>query len=352
VKFLEIANNIIYKFKQNSFSKIPLPIKNVLAVSNTGFGDTILSIPAIKTLKKNFDIKLTLLTKKQFLPLFKDFDYADDFLFYKNGLINQLKLIKEINKRNIDTIFLFHSNGPEDMFFSMLSNAKQILKFTNNQNYPFKQVLLNKPTLPNSHITNQRLELVKIFNPKIIDTRIEVSKHLYFEKKEKNIVGVQLGTQDYYKVWPIENYIEIIKFLLKNNFKVMLFGANKIDREMVSRVLKEINSENILNVCCKTDIEKLSYYLRNIEFLITPDTGTMHLAIALKTPTISLFSPTNSKIWGPNQDKKIHHIIQKNGFIDKSKPKKKWTNKSMKLITSDDVIIEIKKLKVLNENNF
>ena len=341
MKFLELVNNLIYTYKQNSFSKKPLPMKNVLAVSNTGFGDTILSIPAIKTLKKNFNIHLTLMIKKQFLPLFENFKYVDDFIFYKNGIINQFKIIKKIKNKNIDTIFLFHSNGPEDMFFSMLSNAKQILKFTNNTNYPFKKILLNKPIISDNHITLQRLELVKIFNPKIIDTKLEVSKNLYFEKKEKNIVGIQLGTQDYYKVWPAENYIEIIKYLLHKNFKIFLFGANKIDKKMSQTVLRNIDSKNIINLCCKTNIKELAYYLRNIEFLITPDTGTMHLAIALNIPTISLFAPTDSKIWGPNQDLNIHTIIQKTSHINKNKPKKQWENKDMKQISPKEVIEKI-----------
>jgi ADP-heptose:LPS heptosyltransferase len=345
VKFIEIINKFSYPLLKNKFSKTVLPMKNVLAVSNTGFGDTILSIPSIKTLKKNFDINLTLMTKQQFLPLFKNFKYIDDFLFYKSGFLYQLKLIKEIRKRNIDTIFLFHSNGPEDVFFSLYSGAKQVLKFTNNKKYPYQGFLLNHPIEPKNHIINQRLELVKIFNPKELDTILEVSSDLYFEKKETNIIGIQLGTQDYYKVWPAENYIKIINFLLEKKFKVMLFGANKIDKEMSKKILHSIKSEKIINMCCKTTIKDLAYYLRNIEFLITPDTGTMHLAVALKTPTISLFSPTDSKIWGPNQDKKIHHIIQKKGFVDTNKPKKQWTNESMKLITAKDVIEEIKKLK-------
>jgi len=343
VKFLELMNNMIYKYKKNSFSKKPLSMKNVLAVSNTGFGDTILSIPAIKTLKKNFNINLTLMIRKQFLPLFENVKYVDNFIFYKNGIINQLKIIKQIKNKNIDTIFLFHSNGPEDMFFSVLSQAKQILKFTNNTNYPFKDILLNKPIMSDKHIILQRLELVKIFNPTVIDTKLEVSKNLYFEKTEKNIVGIQLGTQDYYKVWPIENYIKIIEFLLDKNFKIFLLGANKIDKEMSQKVLKNINSKNVINLCCKTNIQELAYYLRNIEFLITPDTGTMHLAIALKVPTISLFAPTNSKIWGTNQDLDIHTVIQKASHINKNKPKKQWDNKDMKQISPEEVINEIKK---------
>ena len=99
-------------------------------------------------------------------------------------------------------------------------------------------------------------------------------------------------------------------------------------------------------MCGKCKIEELPYLINNLKMLITNDTGTMHLAIALKTPTISLFSATTAKGIGAYQDLKIHKTIQKDGSFIQKLPKKQRDNSAMKLISVEEVY---EKYKELNE---
>ena len=111
---------------------------NVLVVSNTGLGDTILSTPAIISLRNSFpDISITFMVNKKMFPLFDGFEFVDSFVFYSSGSLSQLRIINNLRKSKIDTIFLFHSNGPEDIVFSVFSGAKNILKMTDNPNHEY-----------------------------------------------------------------------------------------------------------------------------------------------------------------------------------------------------------------------
>ena len=54
---------------------------NVLVVSNTGLGDTILSTPAIISLRNSFpDINITFMVNKKMFPLFDGFEFVDSFV--------------------------------------------------------------------------------------------------------------------------------------------------------------------------------------------------------------------------------------------------------------------------------
>ena len=44
--------------------------------------------------------------------------------------------------------------------------------------------------------------------------------------------------------------------------------------------------------------------IEKMNIFITNDTGPMHIAFALKTPTVALFSPTDPGICGPYRDEK------------------------------------------------
>jgi ADP-heptose:LPS heptosyltransferase len=65
--------------------------------------------------------------------------------------------------------------------------------------------------------------------------------------------------------------------------------------------------------------------------------GTLHLAGALKVPTLSLFSATDSQRIGPYQDPGLHRVIQKEGGFVQRLPKEKRTDEAMRLISVDEV---------------
>ena len=343
MKIIKYINKILPLFERK---KNVQKFKNVLVVSNTGLGDTILGTPAIKTLRKSFpELNITFLINKKMYPLFKGFSHVDDFLLYSTGILNQIKLIIELRKKKIDTIFLFHSNGPEDIFFSILSGANNILKMTDNINHEYKNVFLNEIKKTNNHVIESKIDLVRIFKPKIIDIEMEMPNHYMKNKnnkinKENNIfyIGLQMGAQDSHKMWPIDKFIKLSNILIKKNIKLVIFGATDLEIKLTNQLIEKTDKSKIINICAKSSIQDLPYWINNLDLLITNDTGTMHLSIALNIPTISLFGPTDSKKYGPYQNLEIHDVIQKDGFFVNNVVKKKRTNEGMDLIEVDEVV--------------
>ncbi len=75
-----------------------------------------------------------------------------------------------------------------------------------------------------------------------------------------------------------------------------------------------------------------------MDVLVTNDTGTMHIAIALGIHTVELFSGSESKDTGAYQDLDRHTIIQKDGsYIRDGGAKKHRSDDAMKLIGTDEV---------------
>jgi ADP-heptose:LPS heptosyltransferase len=326
-------------------------MENILVVSNTGLGDTILSTPAIKTLRCSFpNTHITLLVHYKLFPLFDTFEYVDNVLHYKNNILNLVKNILIFRKQKIDTIFLMHSNGPQDIFLSLMSNAKNILKMTHNQNHEFKNIFLNKPVTKIQHDSESRIDLVRIFNPQIIDYTMEVPKkfyqhHKYFSNKGLYI-GLQIGAADEYKMWDIQNFIKLsTKLHTLNNVIIVILGASKLEKSLANKLMSNIHIKNrAINLCGNIKIQELPNIIDSLDLLITNDTGTLHLAIAMRTPTISLFGPTNEKIFGPNQDLELHTVIKKHEYVDSSSfNKKQWRN-GMNNISVNEVFLESSKI--------
>ena len=65
------------------------------------------------------------------------------------------------------------------------------------------------------------------------------------------------------------------------------------------------------------------------------------MAIALEIKTVSLFGPTDSKIFGPYQDFNLHKLIQVDGSFVNNLPKKQRGQEGMELIDADQVLTEV-----------
>lgn len=351
MKFLFKINKLLPYFKKKSNLQC---LEKILVVSNTGLGDTILSTPAIITLKKSFpDTHITFMVHKKMFPLFKDFEYVEDFEIYKSGFLNQISIILKLRKREIDTIFLFHSNGPEDIFFSILSGASNIFKMTDNLDHEFKECFSNMPNLKHQHDIEKKLDLVRVFNPKVIYKRLHIPNNFNdsnrFFKKEKDFIhiGFQLGAQDNYKIWPIKNFIKLASKLCKEHkkFKFVLLGATKNEIRLAEEFCDGLNNpESVVNICGKSKIDELPPIVNEIDLLVTNDTGTMHLAIALGIKTISLFGPTNLNEFGPYQDYNMHRVVNTGNprFVQDRQLDFKSLN-LMEKISIDQVYSEIKR---------
>ena len=177
MKFLAKINTFLIHIKKQSNTNI---FQNILVVSNTGLGDTILSTPSIISLRKSFpDLKITFMVKKSHSPLFEKFEFVDDLILYSSGFLNQIKIIFNLKRKKIDTIFLFHSNGPEDVFFSILCGAKNIFKMTDNHNHDFKKIFLNKANNLCQHDIEKKLDLIRFYSPTYTSTEMKISRHFY-----------------------------------------------------------------------------------------------------------------------------------------------------------------------------
>ena len=322
-------------------------INKIIVLSNTALGDTILSTPVIKTLKKSFpNIYIVFMVNKKIYPLFKDYEYADEVVTYNKNFWGIIKHIFYIRKNEFDSIFLAHSNGPQDLFIALASNIPNIHKainYPNKVSFEFLKLIKNNINSKKyQHIIEHRLDTVRYLNPSIIDSTIDIPKKFYKKMKkndDKFTIGLQLGAADVYKIWPIENFIKLTNELIKFNNKIIIVILGiKSEQGLAYQLLQSaIDKKRVINYCGKTSIAELPTLINSLDLLVTNDTGTLHLSIALKKSSISLFSPTDSKIFGPYQDFNKHIVIQKNGNFINSKPKKNRNQDAMKLITVEEV---------------
>jgi lipopolysaccharide heptosyltransferase II len=149
------------------------------------------------------------------------------------------------------------------------------------------------------------------------------------------------------KQWPLDNFAGLITALGKKKASIVVTGSPQ-DQEPVKEIMRQVGgSPPVLNLVGKTSLRELAGIFALSDLVLTPDTGPMHLAAAVKAPLIALFGPTAPWRTGPYGN---HHSVLRKGLPCSPCFKKKCdTLECMNSITVDEVLAAVEKK--LNQNS-
>jgi heptosyltransferase I len=100
--------------------------------------------------------------------------------------------------------------------------------------------------------------------------------------------------------WPQDNYVELIERLAKEG-PVLVTGTNA-DHKYLQTVSKVKDVQNVRWLVGELKVSELLDLLAQAKSVIAPSTGVLHLAAALGTPAIGIYSPRkveHPRRWGP-----------------------------------------------------
>jgi ADP-heptose:LPS heptosyltransferase len=115
------------------------------------------------------------------------------------------------------------------------------------------------------------------------------------------------GSRAGWKRWPTENWIAVVKDLVKSDLLVGFTGTEG-DARWVDEILAraDFHKDRVMSLCGKLSLVQLAAALTRCRLFITVDTGVLHLASALDVPTIALMGPTRSARWGARSSRAIN----------------------------------------------
>ncbi len=297
-------------------------IKKILIIRLSALGDTIHTIPLAFNLRKLCpDAQLDWIVE----------DKAQKFVAH-NPLLNNvyilnkkkyncfkfsaefIKIIKKIRQEHydiaIDTQQLFKSG-----IILGLSGAKRRITPDNGREFSFlfanEIINTNKKLFDiNYHVVNRNLEAAKYLGCNNIahefiipDFSNEYSQNIKnimnsLDKSKKNIVLAPATTWKN-KHWNVQGWANIIKEF-QQDCHIILTASEK-EKFLTDKILSYTkNPANIINLAGKTSLADLVYIYKNANLVVSPDSGSAHIAWACGNPKVlTLFFATSAKRTAP-----------------------------------------------------
>ncbi|MBU0568709.1 glycosyltransferase family 9 protein, partial [bacterium] len=350
------------------------PINKILLIQLSSIGDVIYVTPVIPGLKEKFPkANLTFLVEETAKDIVTDNPGIDEVLLFPERRLlkeiqegNYQKVIREIGlfakklrESQFDLAINLHTS-PRSAGFTYLSGAKNIsgltldesgLPFTCGSPWMFYKYFvgcnpvmagLNPLNLVELSIkmaeVNPGVRETKVFIPPATEEKISQILSSFGVKEDDLLVGLNPGSNFACRRW-IEEEFACLADLLDREYraKIIIFGGPG-DVELAKRIAQPMQARPI-NLAGKTNLKELAALISRCDHLITGDTGPMHLAGAVKTPTIVVAGPTRDGPYGCEN----HLLLQANLPCVGCGPTSKCEKKDcMKAIKAGDVLAALR----------
>mgnify|MGYP002751570392 FL=1 len=323
MRLFESAARLILRFKSvRKTQLVTQPVQTVCFFSNTALGDTIFNTPVFRVFRQNFPhVRTVALLNPSTAPLFKTDPNVDEILLYDGKKGGFLRALSQLKKIKPDIVFILHSNEPQATPLAVLSGVKYVFKLP-NAGSKFSPFHSNEPEPygDERYVVLNRLEQLKFVGIKSRDTRLNlylrdedfarVDEMLKKDGKRK-FIGFQMGASTVSRQWFFQRWRELAGIILERTDAVIVLTGSPAERAMTAQLDEELRSSRVIDAAGKFSLREAAALIARLDVLVTPDTGPLHVAAALKTPTIGLFavaSPVNSN---PDFDENIHKFIKK-----------------------------------------
>ena len=303
-------------------------MNRILIINPFGIGDVLFSTPLITSLRKNFPSSfIAFICNKRTRDLLETNPELNEvFVFekdeYKNlwkrsrrqCIIRFLSFLNLIRKKRFNLVVDL-SSGHQYGFFLKLVGVKQRIGFNYKGRGRFQTKRLEFAGFDNKPIADYYLDLLKLLGLEVRSE--ETSLYLrpaderfaedFFNasglKRENRIIGIAPGggvsfgkEKIRFKRWDAQKFALLIDEISSNlkSKVVILWGPG--ERGLTDKILAISKSRPLISP--PSTIRQMAAIMKRCNIIVANDAGPLHVAASQRVRTVSIFGPSDEKVYG------------------------------------------------------
>ncbi|MDZ7330974.1 MAG: glycosyltransferase family 9 protein [candidate division KSB1 bacterium] len=312
-----------------------IEIKRVLViiVGKYGIGDVVLCTPALRLLSEHFGAKsISVLIDQKNTHVLDNCPLFEHLFIFNNRsklrkLFSMIKLAKQLRQCHFDIAIDFYSyQGINSALLAVLSGARhRIGRDTDHRGFFFTKKL--PPAPPQQHQIDRVSELLY---PIGLDKVTSQPEFFIFQKDQKRVerllndlgiennkpfIIIHPGTGNYIsqaRQWPLQRFAQLADRIIERYAIDLLFTGSGAEIGMVE-IIQSAMKHQAYSVAGKCSLQELAALIQRAQLFISGNTGPMHIAVAVGTSTVSIFThidpDDHPERWKPRGTN--HIVIQK-----------------------------------------
>lgn len=330
--------------------------KNILLTRLSAIGDCVLTIPLAVAAKRLWpQCKLTWIVDCAAEQLLVDHPAVDEVLRIERKWLQRpsrwSSLRGELRSRAFDLV-LDPQGLSKSSLLGWISGARRRVGFDYSQAREIAPLIATHRIARTSrHMVDAYLQLLSPWSPHA-DGLGEFAMPIYqkaaasVEKmlrdlelstgsdSGRNWIAINPGAGWTTKQWPVERFAQLAKQLVQKHHRPALVFWSGKDELLMAQVIAE-ESGGAARLAPATNLCELLEMLRRCSLLVCGDTGPLHIASSIGTPSVSLHGPTWADECGPYGNRAV--AIQSPAPHLSGKPQRHGANLAMQAIELDEV---------------
>lgn len=282
-------------------------VKKILLIRFSSIGDVLLTTPVLRAIATQLHkTELHVITKKAFVPLLENNPHISRLHSF---VIEIDECIDTLQAQQFDLIIDLHNNLRSRRLTTALGVKVQRFNKLNFQKWLAVYFKL-KSVLPDVHVVDRYLETVNQLgiqgDGKGLDMFLESTELVnVIPEPESPFIALVVGGSYYTKQIP---YSQLVKIIEHAKLPVVLMGGAE-DTVIASKLCNVF--PHITDAVGKLSLQQSAGLISKAAWVITSDTGLMHIASAFNRKIISVWGNTIPEFgMGPYRPHEKNRIIQ------------------------------------------
>ncbi len=290
---------------------LKIPAKKICVIRLSALGDTVHTLGLINGLRTGYpDAHITWILQPLPYDMVKNNKTVDRYVIFdrKKGIHAWLKLAKDLKGETFDLVLMLQVSMKASLI-SMFVKGGVKLGFDYNRSREMHWLFTNRKIDSHEpqHVQAQFFEFLDYLGiedyPQEWDfgfTEEElVWRDSFFNNMGRPAAAFVIASSNPKKDWPPGAYARVMDEVDKklNLQPLILGGPSSQERVMAEEVQKLCKSDPVLAL--ERPIRHTLLQLSGSKIVVSPDTGPLHMAVAMNVPTVSLYGYSNPRRCGP-----------------------------------------------------
>lgn len=269
-----------------------MQLKKILIIRFSSIGDIVLTTPIIRCAKQQLiGVEIHFVTKNIFKDTLINNPYLDKLVTFNQDIT---EVFTELKTENYDIVIDLHKN----------LRSLRLKQYLNTKSFSFNKINLQKFLAVNFKLKNSlsKQHIVERYFETIVNIGVKPDNKgldyflseadnvncadLFFNTLSTQFIALVVGGSYYTKQIPLNKLIEICK---NASLPIVILGS-KDDKQIADELQNFF--PNTINTCGSFSINQSASIISQAEWVITSDTGLMHIASAFNKKIISVWGNT------------------------------------------------------------
>lgn len=291
------------------FEKMPAPDR-ILLIRLEQVGDVLMTTPALRALRKRYPhAQIDILVRDFTAPVFAGNKNVSKVLVWNapwmvrfgksQGWQNANAMLRSLRAQNYDIAVDMHGD-PRNILL-----ARKVAKYAVGFGARGFGFLLNRRVAYTGHTIDRNLALARALGAASAGREMEMPAGSAAKLLPAGRwVCIAPGSSRKEKNWLNHRWAAVADRLIEQHNVRIVFTGNAKESALTQDIVNQMqHADKTRNVCGKTTISQLAGVLKCCKLVVCPDSGTMHIARAVGTPLIGLFTAENAREWGYHEPK-------------------------------------------------